>query len=382
MKTPDSKVLKKVLGFVQDKIICPIPRIFNKHALLGKVEKFVNYFYKKSKDPAKMMIFFDSLSLITSCVAQVKSLSKSDRENKDYLIKQEISEAIVSFPLTILIPFKFTAFLERQLGSGKIMTKSTRELLDKVIKPYLGVKGPDGFYVKRKVPFGEFVQVSKNNILKKTKEVTKNNKVLKKYTSKIKLEHINPNKDVPLATLFDLLCDFDQAVFDKLEAANKTNMYDLPFFKSPEVMDTLRKTNGLYKNSAVAHVKGEIDGIKILSIILLNIIAGNVIMPIFKNKFSNRMQQKELAARGETKESILRKKRYGNLKTISNDYGDENNVFSVFSNSDNTLSSHPKQIKPDKELYSKLIVSKSENNVFKEIPTFSSNSTQSDRLRI
>ena len=204
MKTPFMKYAKKAFEFIQDKIICPIPRKLSRDAILGKIEDFAEFFYQKSKDPATMMIVFDLISLGTSTLAQINGLKKSDRENKDYLIQQEMSEAIASLPLTIGLPYFFTKWISRQLESGKVMTKSTRAILDNVIKPYCGVQGKEAFYVAPKLKTKQWLEIEINSILKKLKKT----KILPKgLRNRIQVKNINPNTNVPLATLFDLLYD-------------------------------------------------------------------------------------------------------------------------------------------------------------------------------
>ena len=109
------------------------------------------------------------------------------------------------------------------------------------------------------------------------------------------------------------------------------------------------------------------------------IVVSNIVLPILKNKFSNYMYNKQLAKMGETKESIKRKNRYNNLSQTTEVKAKEN-VFNVFSNSDNSIT--PEKV-PDRSIYSNLIYEQFENkNVFNELNSFSRISSQSNGLRI
>lgn len=376
MKTPLKTITKNATKIFQNKILNPIVEKGKPHELKGFVERFVDFYFDKSQDAASMMVFFDAISLLTSTIAQINVQNKRNEANKEYLIEQQKSEFKASLPLTILLPFFVVKFLGRQLTSGRIMTKSTRELIEKVIKPYLGYTPNDGYYIPPLKTINEVLHETKNSLLKILKKIAP-----QKYKNHIKIIPIDPNKDVPCLTLKDLLFKFDQQVADDLRQLKSQNFDDIKFFKkNPYVQEVLNK-KPLFKKSAVAHVNGEIEGIKILTLIALNVITANVIMPIIKNKITNNRHKKELAAIGENLNSKRRKDRYTNLKGFTN-IEEEKNIFETFSNFDNSTSRKPLDNKPDPTIYRQLMKPNEQNNIFKDINTFSTNSTQSSRLRI
>ena len=374
MKTPLKTITKNTIKIFQNKILNPVFEQGKPHNLKGLVEKFVDFYFDKSQDATSMMLFFDAISLLTSTMAQINVQKKRNDPNKEYLIEQQKSEFKASLPLTIIFPFFVVKFLGRQLSSGKVMTQSTNKLVEDVIKPYLGYGKNDGFYIAPLKTTKEVFQEGKNLFLTVLKKIAP-----QKYKNRIKIIPINPNKDVPGLTLKNLLFEFDQKVADELRALNSQNIQDISYFRSPRVQEVLGK-KALYKNSAVKHVNGEIEGIKILTLIALNVITANIIMPIIKNKITNKRHKKELEVIGEDLNSKRRKDRYNNLKVYNEK--EEENIFEAFSNFDNSITRKPLDNKPDKTIYKQLMKPKDEKNIFADIHRFTTQPTQSSRLRI
>ena len=324
MKTPLKTIVKTTTKIFQNKILNPIVEKSKPHEIKGFVERFVDFYFDKSQDATSMMVFFDLISLATSTLAQINLQEKRNEPNKEYLIQQQKSEFTASIVLTIIIPFIVVKFLGRQLSAGRVMTKSTHELVEKVIKPYLGYTPNDGYYIPPLKTLKEIFKETKNSFLTTLKKIAP-----QKYKNYIKIIPIDPNKDVPSLTLKNLLFEFDQKVAENLRDKGSQNIKDISYFTSPRVQGILEK-KPLYKNSAIKHVNGEIEGIKILTLIALNIVAANIAMPILKNRRTNRIHKKELAAIGEDLNSKRRKDHYNNLKGI--DDKQEKNIFEVFSN--------------------------------------------------
>ena len=375
MKTPLKTVAKNTIKIFQNKILNPIVAKSKPHEIKGLVERFVDFYFDKSQDATSMLLFFDAISLLTSTMAQINVQKKRNDPNKEYLIEQQKSEFKASLPLTIIFPFIVVKFLGRQLSAGRVMTKSTRELVEKVIKPYLGYTPNDGYYIPPLKTIKEILHETKNSLLTKIRKIAP-----EKYKNYIKIIPIDPNKDVPGLTLKDLLFKFDQQVADELKQLKSQNFEDIKFFKSNPYVKEILDKKPLFKKSAVAHVNGEIEGIKILTLIALNVITANIIMPIIKNKITNNRHKKELAAMGEDLNSKRRKDHYNKLKGI--DDKQEKNIFEAFSNFDNSTTRKPLDNKPDKTIYRELMKPKEENNIFRDINTFSTQTTQSSRLRI
>ena len=377
MKTPLKEIGKKTLKIFQNKILNPIVEKGKPHELKGFIESFVNIYYKMTQDAAFTLIFLDAISLYTSKKAQIDVLKKKNEQNKEYLIEQQQSEFTASLILTVLLPALVMIPLGRLLSSGKIMTASSRDIIEKVVKPYLGYTPNDGYYIQ---PFKNVVkegfQKTVNFFLTTLKKI-----VPKQYKNQIKIPNVNPNNDIPVLTLKNLLFEFDQKVANELKKINSQDIRDLKYFKESSTVQEIFRKKPLLKNSAVAHINGEIEGIKILSLIGLNIVTSNIVMPIFKNMLTNHKHKKELALIGETLNSKRRKDHYSNLKGISFERK-EKNIFEAFSNYDNSITKQPLDNKSNNTKYQNLIKPKEQENIFKDINTFSTTSTQSSRLRI
>ena len=97
------------------------------------------------------------------------------------------------------------------------------------------------------------------------------------------------------------------------------------------------------------------NGMLIMATLAYTILATNIIMPILKNKLTNRTYKKELELKGETPESIRRKKRYTFNSNAS--YIDDNQfseISSVNKFSKSSLYEHTlKNIEPAKTLVTK-----------------------------
>lgn len=212
------------------------PQIINivKSKLGDKFKDVLNAFCDGSQNITFTMILLDGLSLGTSSFAHIQNLKKSDRENKDYLIKQERAEFLVTLPLAVTIPLAVTVMMDKKFQNA-------------------------------------------------------------------------PSKDIP-----------------------------------------------------------KLEGIKITTTIILNVILNNIVQPILKNRISNNMCQKELAK---------------NKEALEKEQETKSNVLNIYSNSDNTTTTKPIEISPKEDLYKNLIKAK-EENIFKGIANFSQNIPKSGELRI
>lgn len=283
----------------QNKVIVPIFEFKKKYlskSTLNKItKKTSNFIFKYSKETALIMLGLNAVSILSSHICQIGGLRKSKRENKDYLITQEKNELLLDLLLTIIPSFMLNNALKKKLESGLITTKDARNKLINVVAPIVGASKDELYnidymtpvretighslseiidYLTKKfkgTPFGESVKLKKFNTYLKSK--------LPDYVTKFK----TPNLEV-------ITTDFDNLVME-----NKVSKNILSKFKN---------------NSAYDELYGLNNGLLIITNIAYTILASNLIMPIIKNKLSNRTYEKQLKAMGETRESLKRKKRY------------------------------------------------------------------------
>ena len=316
--------MKTPLRLFQNFIFVPLHK-FHKNFLSrtarGKFFSTVtDFIFDCSKETALIMLFFNAVSIISSHISQIGGLKKSKRENKDYLINQEKQELSIDLVLTIIPPFILNNFLKKKLESGKITTQEARDKLINVVAPVVGVSRDELYSTEHLRPIKETVAslTSKTSelILKKCKKLPiKVEDAIRSVDKKAKSFLPDPATMLPFVTLEDIACDFDNLAKEK------------------------RISSGILKKfrngSAYDDLCGQNNGILILTTIAYSILASNIIMPILKNKLSNRSYAKQLEKIGETKESIKRKKRYEFTNVPINSEKDSK-LFEVFSNSDNS----------------------------------------------
>lgn len=319
--------MKAPKNLLQDKILIPLfqfqKKFLSRSALYSACNKTANFIFKKSDDIPFILLFFNSVSVISSHLAQIGGLKKSKRENKDYLITQEWQEFGLDLALTIVPPFLLKNFLEKKLYSGQWTTKSAREKLLFTITPEVGVAKDELYNISHIKPIKETVGNWTAQITSKLKKVQNLPEVMKKGISflegnpNVKLP--DPNKAVPNATMKQITLDFD---------ANKKN-----------------KFKGFYNGSAYDEIIGQLEGITILATLAYTILASAVITPILKNKLANRAYRKRLEKMGETPESMERKKRF---KYTDNTFNNSE-IFNIFSTIDSASSNAKNNMNEAKE---------------------------------
>lgn len=348
-------MIKPPVDFLRKNVFGPLYRFhrdyLSRNARHNNIYKpIANFIFEKSKEMPVIMLGLNAISTLSSHISQINGLRKSKRENKDYLITQEIGELGFDLVLSIIPPFILNNYLTKKLDSGEWTTKSARHHLLNTILPTVGATEDELYNIDHIVPFRENVRNTKNSILLALK---KKNKIPKKLLSRLNIQEPDLNKKIPGVRMEQITTDFD----------------------------LIRKNRhkGFYNGSAYSEINGQRNGLLVMAAIGYTIVVSNIVLPILKNKFSNYMYNKQLAKMGETKESIKRKNRYNNLSQTTEVKAKEN-VFNVFSNSDNSIT--PEKV-PDRSIYSNLIYEQFENkNVFNELNSFSRISSQSNGLRI
>ncbi len=314
--------MKTPLALLQDIIIVPVYKFhknyLSRNAMHKYCKKVANFVFDCSKETALIMLFFNAVSILSSHLSQIGGLKRSKRENKDYLITQEKQELGLDLILTIIPPFMLNNFLKKKLESGAIATKESREKLINFVAPVVGASRDELYSTDHIRPIKETLGVL---ITKCTSGILQNSKKLPKgleqriraIDKKVKSELPDFALRMPVPSLEDIATDFDNMAQKK------------------------RISSGLLKKvrngSAYDDLCGQNNGILIMTTIAYTILASNVIMPILKNKLSNRSYEKQLAAMGETKESIKRKKRFAyNSTPVQVEHN--NNLFNDFLASD------------------------------------------------
>lgn len=314
--------MKAPLNILQDFVIVPVHKFYKNFLSRNARGKFfstiTDFVFDCSKETALIMLFFNAVSIMSSHIAQIGGLKKSKRENKDYLIDQEKKELSLDLILTIIPPFILNNFLKKKLESGRLTTPEAREKLINVVAPVVGVSRDELYSTEHLRPVKETIAslISKTStlILKKFKKLPiKLEDGIRSIDKKAKSLLPDSATMLPFVTLEDIACDFDNLAKEK------------------------RISSGILKKfrngSAYDDLCGQNNGILIMTTIAYSILASNIIMPILKNKLSNRSYAKQLAKIGETKESYKRKKRYefSNVPISSNN---KSELFSSFSDID------------------------------------------------
>ena len=316
--------MKTPLKVLQSFVFIPLHK-FHKNFLSrtarGKFfSTITDFVFDCSKETALIMLFFNAVSILSSHISQIGGLKKSNRENKEYLIDQEKKELSLDLILTIIPPFILNNFLKKKLESGTITTPEAREKLINVVAPVVGVSRDELYSTEHIRPLKETIAslTSKTSelILKKCKKLpVKIEDCIRSIDKKAKSLLPDSTTRLPFVTLEDIACDFDNLANEK------------------------RISSGILKKfrngSAYDDLCGQNNGLLIMTTIAYTILASNIIMPILKNKLSNRSYEKQLAKIGETKESIKRKKRYEFYDApVVNEK--DSKLFDVFSISDNS----------------------------------------------
>ncbi|MBQ9245869.1 hypothetical protein IJ182_06350 [bacterium] len=310
--------MKTPLNILSEAVIAPLHNFrkayLNTHYLRQGADKLSNFIYEHGKETDIMLLFFNALSIISSHIAQIKGLKKSDRENKDYLINQEKKELLLDSLLSVVPPFLLNKFLRKQLDGGKITTRSHYKKITEFAVNELGLSTDDLFNTEHIRPARETIvngiHRCANNIIKRFPNMpnTLSNIISGGRDLLQKSKHyIGAGKVIPSST------------------EDIANALDYKFKDLPEVLGK----NKFYNKNAHDDLSGMIEGLLILTSIAYVIVANNIVMPILKNKMANREYEKELAKKGETKESIKRKKRFScfDSPTIENS---TDNIFSNF----------------------------------------------------
>ncbi len=328
----------------------PIEKViafFGSHAIKLKqaaVEKFEqtsadfsNIVYSGSKRMDIVMLLFNAIAILSSHTAQIHGLEKSNRENKEFLIELEEKERKIDLALTLIPPLIINSIISRKLEKGEITTRYAEKALDKVVQDaglpdaaiyskvthkanflrnvsdickFLKQKGNDypliqDFVVSimsftKKFMHDEFPAIYKN-IEKKFREY---NEYLKRYS------------------------DYKNKVTWGIVKKWDTLDRDYKFAGTNPTGDLL--TNG----SAIDEIEGMKNGILTASFIAYSILASNIIMPFFKNRWTNQEYDRGLKEMGETRESMRRKRRFEfNDNPVTEKSKDIFNVFEDNTNS-------------------------------------------------
>lgn len=350
-----NKNIKTPLEILRKTVFGPLYRFhrdyLSRNARHNNIYKpIANFIFERSKEMPVIMLGLNAISTLSSHISQINGLRKSKRENKDYLITQEFGELGFDLALSIIPPFILNNYLTKKLDSGVWTTKSARKHLLDTIIPTVGATEEELYNIDHIIPFKENLRNTKNSILLTLK---KKNKIPKNLLSRLNIQEPDLNKKIPIVRMEQITTDFDII---------RKNKY-----------------KGFYNGSAYSEINGQRNGLLVMAAIGYTIVVSNIVLPILKNKFSNYMYNKQLKKMGETKESIKRKKRYNNLAQTA-EVKNEENIFNIFSNSDNTITQEKIL---DRSIYSSLMYERFENkNVFNEVNNFSRISSQSNGLRI
>ena len=317
MKKPD---LNKIKNIITEKIVKPLHNHkFNLNQIGNNIRDFTDWVYQHSEETAIVLIVLNFVSMLSSHCAQISGLKKSDRENKDYLIKQELMELLLDTGLTTVPPIIIEQNLDKALNSGRIRTPSEVKTLRDKIALQLGVGQNEIF---SQVPKKSYKEIIGSTLFEKIEQLQSLEKIpepIKKAAKKMQgmkyIEKFVPQDTIQSNTLKDITIDFD-VKFPDSEAISK-----------------------MYKNSAYKEICGQINGILILATLGYTLLTSCVVIPILKNKMANYFQKKELEKKGITKESLKRKKQLDVVSTYSNETQETPDIFLNMNN--NIFSSKP-----------------------------------------
>ncbi len=351
-----------LFNLLQDTIIVPGYKIyknfFTKPSIRKNCNRISDYIFKYSKETSLIMLLFNAVSIMSSHSAQIRGLKKSDRENKDYLIKQEKKERWLDLGLTIAPPFMINNYLKKKLGTGEWATKESMTKLKDLVGPVVGASREDLYQIDTTTTKETICKMTSrgiNGILKKFDQISENKNAqkpvkdfLEKQNANIKNKLKNYALRFPVADTEIIATDFDDMV------------------RKGRVSEKLRSQ--LRNGRAYDELCGEVNGILIMATLGYTVLASSVITPIFKNIMANRAYEKELKKMGETKESIKRKGRFSYNKTPIK--YDDTGTFDTFSDTGGIFNME-KQKKPEQS-----------NSIFNTFNTYNKIASQSSRLRI
>lgn len=267
-------------------------KFFNKGAFKGCCQKLTDFVYNNSKETALIMLIFNSVSILSGHISQIGGLKKSDRENKDYLITQEKKELGLDILLSVIPPFLINNWLMKKIDSGKIATKSSIEKLKKIVAPGAGAAEEDLFCTDHIIPVKQQVlsltEKISGALLRSGKAPKSIATSMQKLNTFAKTHLPDPNAKVPSPTLENIATDFDN-----IRRKMPRNL-----------------TDQLYHGSAVDELMGQRNGLLIMATIGYSIIASNILMPILKNKLTNRAYEKEHSTEDISQEALSRRSRF------------------------------------------------------------------------
>ena len=355
--------MKTPIDLAKKMVFAPLANLrdgfFKKVNIFKFFNKTADIIFEYSKETALIMLIGDAISILSSHNEQINGLKKSDRENKDVLIAQERIERSLDLVLTIIPPFLLTRTIKKKLESFKITTKEAEELAFKFVGPGVGAHRNELRSIEYIRPVTETIigGIAKiSNAISNNKKLTPNTQEQFKKFSNYCKSHIEDidSKYIP-RSIEEITAYFD----------------DMGHRVSPTIKNKLR--NG----KAYDEIQGMVNGLCIAGVIGYSILVSNVLMPILKNKISRKNKDKQLAAMGETRESIKRKKRFA--YTQLEQTTPESNIFDTFNYFEST---NIKESKVSKEQIYTPITPYKESKTFESFNTYSRLSSQPNRLRI
>ena len=106
-------------------------------SMLSSLKRFSNYAYENmTKNPGNMFLVTGTLGWILSSLAQVTAVvinPKIPKEQKKFLIPQEMADAAANIASFFIITKAFTKFGEGLVQSGKLSTPKIRGYLKVVL---------------------------------------------------------------------------------------------------------------------------------------------------------------------------------------------------------------------------------------------------------
>ena len=281
--------MKTPVKILSDYIIEPIHN-FHKD-FLGRearhryLQGFANTIFKISADLPLIILGCNALAIASSHIAQYRGLKKSNRENKEYLMKQEKIEGVADILLNTVPAFTIKNALTRKLESGEWSTESYRNNLKFTVAAAAGVSQDELCSIEHLTTAKE----SAKNIWNSTKLFLRRKKLIpKKLMGKFNFVEKDINAKIPSVSTLEVAM--------KADAAHKEGF------------------NGFHNRSAVAEIPGQTKGIEMMVAIGYGIIASNILMPIIKNLVSNELNKKEIKKKYNSKESIERRARFDSLQ--------------------------------------------------------------------
>lgn len=369
MKTPLTKIVKPFVSFTIKPALF-VRDFFRKRPLPYKFSRVLsNFVFDYSKETALVMLFGDAVSILSSHNAQIKSLEKSDRENKDLLISQEKIERSLDLVLSIVPPLFLTRKIKKCVESGHITTRKFQSLLREVIPPSQGIDTKNLNRIEHIRPIKETTIVTAEKALRALSEF-KAISPTKEYDSLSKLQKLQFNTQKTLKKGSDFLKAKVSYLDAMLIPKSLRELCIAVDNQSGEVSDSVRAK--LKNGSAFDEFQGMVNGFCIAGVIGYSILSSNVIMPIVRNKLSTKFRTEQLALNGLTRSDIKRRKRFAYTNSQLPETGGE--IFSTFDTP--YLLRERSSINTEKE---KIPI---KTNTFSSFETFNKIASQSNGLRI